>query len=144
MTYKGFTLIEVLIVLALSVILFSISLPLYDSLLRISALDSGKTDVMEQLRLAQTKAKYGEQNSRFGVYLQAASYTLFQGNTFANRVIAADRVFSLPTNISTVTNTEIVFATSTGLPAASSTIILINNTTNRTETIIINEQGLIE
>ncbi|HAZ28259.1 MAG TPA: hypothetical protein DCY48_00580 [Candidatus Magasanikbacteria bacterium] len=140
----GFTLIEVIVVIALGIILLSVSIPLYDALLRVSMLDSSKADIVEQLRLAETKARYGAHNSRFGVYMQDSSYTVFQGNTYATRVVAEDNLFTLPDTITFTANTEITFATSTGLPSATGAITLLNSATNQTETITINEQGLIE
>lgn len=140
---KGFTLMELLIVVAIMVILAAVTLPIYNSFFTLAVLDSVKVEIIQNIRLAQTKALAQENDSSFGLYFEATQYTLFQGSSYSARVLSLDRIFAMPANINLSNLLEITFAKKTGLPSVSGSLILTNTANNSTETIVINAAGAI-
>lgn len=139
---KGFTLVELIVVVGLVVILISVSLFSYNSFFTTDVLRSAKFEVMENLRLAETEAREGKNNSAFGIYFEPSRYTLYQGNSYSARSAGQDIVFDLSNGIRISNLSEINFAEKTGLPSAAGSLILTGRG-NKTETIFINQSGLI-
>jgi prepilin-type N-terminal cleavage/methylation domain-containing protein len=140
---KGFTLIELIVVVGIVVILIGASLFSYNSFFTIDVLRSVKLEVMDNLRLAESEAVGGKNDSAFGVYFETNRYTLYQGNFYSERVASQDVVFDLSSGVHLSNLSEINFAQKTGLPSAAGSLILTDASGDRTETIFINQAGLI-
>ncbi|MDD2753236.1 MAG: type II secretion system protein [Candidatus Portnoybacteria bacterium] len=78
----GFTLIELVVVIAIAVLLLGIVLPNFNFFQRQSALESAAQEAIGVLRLAQNKTLSSEGASSFGVYFESNKFTLFKGTTF--------------------------------------------------------------
>lgn len=139
---KAFTAIEILSVVAISLILFALVFPLGINFYRGWQLQNCTQQILQTLRKAQGKAMASELDSSFGIYIQEGSYVLFKGGSFESREEQFDEVFDLPEMI-TIENLpeEIVFSKIDGKPQAAIEIII--NSDGDSETIKINEAGRI-
>jgi len=74
--------------------------------------------------------------------LQAPNLIVFQGNDFNTRVAQADENFIIPDSVFFAGSADVLFAKNTGLPLASSTIVIQSGSDSAT--ITINEKGKVE
>lgn len=143
---KGFTFVELLVSMGILVVLFALTTvnlsPLPSNTLQATNLDTLLTDIRSQ----QTQAMSND--SGYGVHFEAASYTLFKGNTytqglFSNTVINLDSgiVFS---NV-TFPGSVIVFSPGSGDTAGYLTgqdsFTLASSVTNKSTVIKIDKYG---
>ena len=139
---KGFTAIEILLVVAISVILFALVFPLGINFYRDWQLQNCAQQILQTLRKAQGKAMASELDSSFGIYIQEGSYVLFKGDSFENRDNQFDEIFNLPLLI--VVDSlpkEVVFSKLRGEPKTEEEITI--NSGSQREIIKINEAGRI-
>lgn len=140
---RGFTLIEVFIILAILVVVFLASSPLYNYFLSFSIHDSVRQEIMQNIKLAQSKAQSGEGGSDFGVKFETSQYTLYEGPSFTGRQPTQDMVFSLPAHFEVLDSPEVNFASKSGLPKAGAVINIISILDGRSETITVDANGLV-
>jgi prepilin-type N-terminal cleavage/methylation domain-containing protein len=138
---KGFTLIEMLLVIALFMILAGLSTPFYARFLTQNNVNNVVDQLSGQLRKAQIYAMMGRQNGAWGVTVNSGAIILFQGSSYATRNSAFDEKFLLNPNISITGLTEVVFAKVSGLPSTTPTIVITGN--NSSKTVTVNSQGVI-
>jgi prepilin-type N-terminal cleavage/methylation domain-containing protein len=146
---RAFTLIELLIVLAILTVLALASAPIYTNLsVSTQSLDSSN-DIVGALRSTQVKARARKNNSKHGIYFNTLSnddsYTIFEGQSYAMRDSSKDLIINLDQGISVstdLTNDELVFSLGQGLPYESGSITIITN--SGVNIIDINSKGLIE
>ena len=81
---KGFTLMEILIVLGVSIILLGISLGIYFSLSRRGDIDTDTQRVVSALRLAHNRTVSSNNYSQHGVHFDQSSgtFTVFEGSAY--------------------------------------------------------------
>ncbi|MDP2671167.1 MAG: type II secretion system protein [bacterium] len=79
---RGFTLIEILISATVIIILSLIALASYNTFARQINLDTTTQNVISTLRLAQTRTKASEADTRYGVHFETTKYVLFSGDTY--------------------------------------------------------------
>ena len=154
---KGFTLVELLIVVAFIVLFATAVIPSYSSLYTVGRVDESADEIIQSLRLARVRSISRVNNNWHGVYFSINpsgpdSYTLFQGNnasaSYGNRISSFDLIYSVPSSImisTTLPGNEIIFARSSGAPslAASQSITLTHNSDDA-RVILLNTAGLIE
>lgn len=141
-TINGFTLVEILLALALIAFIAGISIPVYQSFQVKNELDNAFGALIQTLRRAQLLSQAVEGDSSWGVYLQSDSLTLFKGTNFAARDTNFDEIFTFQTELTPSGLQEVVFSKFTGLPQATGTIALTTNT-GETKSATINEKGTI-
>lgn len=140
--HSGFTLIEILLSIAILVILFGVLSPVYGYFFNRNNLDLAGQQLVQDLRRAQTLARGMQNDNNWGVYITGSSTTIFEGATYANRNISYDEITNFNGNILASGTTEIVFLKSTGMPLTIATIIL-SSPNNETLNVSINSQGTI-
>ena len=79
---KGFTFIEILIVVAILLILLALALPTYRIFIRESDLNTAYEELVGNIRAAQTKTLASEGESQHGIHFENDYYVLFQGNSY--------------------------------------------------------------
>ncbi len=80
---KGFTMVEIAIVVILIAAAVGLSILYLQSSQVRADVNAEVTDFVGNLRLAQSNAKAGLNNTSHGVHLEADSYTVFQGDVYA-------------------------------------------------------------
>lgn len=138
---SGFTLIEVLISLALIMLIMAISVPLYQSFQIRNDLSIAINTTAHMLRRAQLLSQAVDIDS-WGVYIQNGRLTLFRGPSFASRNPDFDELVELPSISLASGLSEIVFSKFSGKPQTIGTISL-TSTNNEISTLNINEEGII-
>lgn len=139
----GFTLMEILLVMALLVIVASFSLPIFTAVQSRSDLDNTAIMIAQTLRRAQILTQAVDGDTTWGVYLAAGSLTLFKGSSFASRETNYDEVFDLATNITPSDLTEIVYSKFYGLPQVTGAITL-TSINNNIKTLNLNAKGAVD
>lgn len=139
---KGFTLLEILLSIALIAILAGFSIPVYQSFQVKNDLDVATNIVAQSLRRAQSLSRSQDGDISWGVKIQTGSITLFKGTNYATRDSAFDELFNMPQTITPSGLGEIVFTKFSGDPQSTGNIVL-NSTINETKNITINSKGMV-
>lgn len=142
---RGFTIIEVLLVVALILILGAMSVSFYSRFLTQNAVDNTVTKLVQSFRKAQTYSMTGKQNGVWGVKYVASPLPqkivfYLTGNP------AYDQSFNVNDNITISGFTvDISFAKTTGIriPSIPATITITITGNNSTKTVTINSQGVV-
>jgi len=137
----GFTLIEILIVIALLVVIVSLGATLGRQTLVNQELERAREVVRSELARAQGDTIAGTRDSEWGVAFTANSITRFVGPSFAGRNPSFDATTSFP-NATIAGPAEIVFVRPTGVPVAPGTITI--NIGNQNAAVMVNAAGAIE
>lgn len=143
---KGFTLIEFLLVIGITVILAGVASVVYGNLQVSAQLNETSAQMAQNLRLAREQSIAGLNNVAHGIKFDAGQYTLFQGASYLSREYSYDRVYPLDSALTittTLSGNEIVFSKGVGAPSASGTITLSHSVSGSRE-VSVNSQGIIE
>jgi prepilin-type N-terminal cleavage/methylation domain-containing protein len=139
---KGFTLLELLIVIAAGLLVAGLTVPVGIRFFQTQTLDEATSGILETLRRAESQAVFQKNDSSFGVKFLAGSYILFQGNSYTGRTQSEDETFSVSTVITISGVDEVVFAKLTGLPSTTGTLTITLGSDSKV--LDINAQGKIE
>lgn len=151
----GFTAVELIIVIFITIVLVSATIPIYGSLQVKAQLNETSAQLVQNLRWARENSIAGYNNSAYGVFLNITSnpnfYTVYEGNSYLSRNILSDRVNVLDNNILiknislglNVDNIDINFSAGLGKPNNTGSFNLVHNI-NGTSTISINSLGKVE
>ena len=138
---KGFTLLELLLSIALISVLAGFSLPVYRTLIKKNDLDIAANSIVASLRRAQILSQAVDGDITWGVKVQSGSIVVFKGASYATRDTAYDEIFDVPTSIGIGGTGEYVFAKMTGLPQSTGTTTLTSESDTRT--VSINAKGMV-
>jgi prepilin-type N-terminal cleavage/methylation domain-containing protein len=137
---KAFTLVEVLVVIALLSLLMGISLPVYQNSQYKTELENADSVTVSTLRSAQIYSMNSFRDSVWGVRISSANIVLFKGTTYATRDTAYDITYSFPGGLSISGPSEIVFSKLYGAPNTTGTISISKY--SNTNQIVINAKGV--
>ncbi len=134
---RGFTIIELLLVILIVSIITLMSASFYSRFLTQNAVDNTREQLVGSFRKAQTYSMMGKQNGVWGVRytLSPKKITLYLTGSSA-----FDESYNVNDNI-TVTVFDIAFAKITGLPSSTANITISGG--DNTKTITINSQGVV-
>ena len=138
---KGFTLLELLLSVAVISALAGLSLPVYRTLLTKNDLDIAAVAIAQSSRRAQVLSQAVDGDTSWGLKVQNGSIVIFKGANYSARDTNFDEVFDMPGSIGVGGATETVFAKFTGFPQTTGTISLSTESDSRSLTI--NEKGTI-
>lgn len=145
---KGFTLLEVLVALALLAILFAIILPRFSGDKELQTINSTSQDIVSALDKARSETLASVNATTYGVYFTPTQIIVFSGTSYTASPSNAIETISIssPATISDVylnstdaTSGTVYFNRLNGLPSASGTITV--STTNYSQTINILNTG---
>ncbi len=142
---NGFTLIEVLIAIAMATVLFALSMPIYANLEANTELDSLEAEIIQSIRLAQIKSQSALNNSSFGLYFATSTnkFIIYQGASYSLRNADYDIVKSYSDKLTVSASfNEINFSKYEGLPDNWGAILLDNGSEN--VEISINKFGVVQ
>jgi len=140
---KGFTLLEVLLVIAILAIVTSVSIPSYGKFINMNSINTQVNELRKNIRLAQQQAEAGKYNSNHGVHFTTSSYTLYTGENYSSRNQNKDKTYPLNKRMEITKYFDLNFYRDTGKPSATGTIILKNKINKKSTGIKINEHGLV-
>jgi prepilin-type N-terminal cleavage/methylation domain-containing protein len=143
MNKRGFTLVELLMSIAMITLLIGISVPIYRTVQAHNNLDLGLQIATQTLRLAQLSALAGSEDASWGVDFDTGQAILFKGESFLTRDPEFDQVHELPQSLVWTGSTEIVFQKFTGLPTGTSELI-VTSVDDRFRTLTVSGLGLID
>lgn len=138
----GFTLIEVLLSIAMMAIIAGISIPIYQSVQVRNDLDIAATTLAQSIRRSQVLSQGMDGDTNWGVKVQIGSIIIFRGVSYAARDVSFDEVFSVPTSIVPSGLSEIISEKLTGMPQSMGTITFTSSL-NETRTLTLNAKGNI-
>lgn len=140
MKRPSFSLIELLIVLAVVIVIAAISIPMYREYLIRNDLNLAAEQTIQMLNSAQARSRAGLENSTWGV--SVTEKTIFKGTSFVNRDPAYDEVYSFAPTITASGLTVTTFSRLYGVPDPIGTIVLtaINGDTRE---ITVASDGLL-
>jgi len=150
----GLTIIELLTVVAILIILTSISISLFRIFQKESGLTNTAEEIINMLRFAQNKTLASQESSQWGVYFLTSSspqeYILFKGSDYASRDPAYDQVHKILEKIEiyevnlTGGGSEIVFERISGNTDYSGNISLrLKENTLKTRQVIVEQSGKV-
>lgn len=138
----GFTLVEVLLVMAIVIVIFVAAAPVYFPLVFRNDLAISQNTVSSLARRAQLLAQGVDGDGGWGIKIQSGSITLFTGASYASRDTNKDEIHELPSTINPSGLQEVMYTKFTGLPSSTGTLTFIASN-NETSTVTINEKGTV-
>jgi prepilin-type N-terminal cleavage/methylation domain-containing protein len=143
---RGFTLIEILLVIAILVILVSVTLPKFAEMRAHQVLRAAVEDITSVLNKARSQTLASLESSEYGVHFEADSVTIFKGDTYSvsdpdNQVIDIVSPASISSISLTGGTSNIYFARLTGAPSATGSVTVENGIT--TKTISVSAAGAV-
>lgn len=142
---KGFTLVELLITIAVLVVILVISAAVFYNLTKKTDLDASRDNIISTLNTARNKTIASEEASQYGVYFDTTS----SPNRYILRDTSFDEIHDLPSaiEISNISfnggGDEVVFKLLDGNTDNYGSITIKHLTTNETRTIYIYSSGEI-
>jgi len=143
MKQRGFTIIEMLLSIALITVIAGIGIPIYQSLQVRNDLDVAVDSFVQSARRAQVLSRASDGDTSWGVYVASSTITVFKGSTYASRDSDYDETFAILTELTPSGVTEIVYTKFTGAPQTTGMTTLTSGA-NEVRNININEKGVIE
>ena len=137
---KGFTFIEVLLVIGIIGVLVGLAIPFYQSFQVSSQLDNSTQEIVQTLRRAQARSMASESLSAFGVHFAGRKFVLFQGAIY-NPADPLNEAVDLPNTLTITPATDVVFSMTKGIPDSTNSILI--STSGESKTITINELGVV-
>ena len=138
---SGISLIEVLAVIAIIGILTSVSIPAYFYLKKGNDFNLAVWQTANSIRVAQMKAKSGEEDSAWGINIAVGKITIFKGTSFSGRDASFDETAKISGVSETSGSNPVIFTKATGFPQSSASIILSNGSSSHS--ININGKGIV-
>jgi prepilin-type N-terminal cleavage/methylation domain-containing protein len=138
---RGFSLVEILVVIGIFSILATISVSTYTNFKAHNSLEVTSNGLVEALRFAQLNSQAVNGDSKWGVKILENEMIIFKGSTYDSREISADQNIALVSGVVPSGLSEIIFEKVSGKTSTTGTIILTNNSGEKN--ILINEKGTI-
>ncbi|MEI6221577.1 MAG: type II secretion system protein [bacterium] len=142
---RGFTLIEVMIVVVLTTVLALFVMPFVNDFQGSNALVDQEQQVLLSLRFAQSRSQVKEGNSRWGVYFPSApsrAFYVYRGDSYPTRMPAYDEEHTFPASI-TISGSQDINFNQLGIPQSAATVVL-SSSTNKQKTIEVSPTGRID
>lgn len=141
---RGFSLVEIILVIAITGILLAAAYPVGTNFLARSAYNNTINEVTSSLRIAQLNSTAGKEDSVWGVYLTSSDVTLFKGTNYASRDTTYDVVYAVPTTVAlSVVPAEVIYDQLTGDPN-SPLSLTIASSAGETTVVTVNEVGTVD
>jgi prepilin-type N-terminal cleavage/methylation domain-containing protein len=124
----GFTLVEMIIVLATLAVVASISMPMYNRYIARNSIEIARQNITQGLERAKLLAQIGMNDAPWGFSTNAipGRGVLFMGESFLERDNSFDELYSIPKNLTVLGLDEVVFEQVTGVPNTTGTITILS------------------
>ena len=150
---RGFTLVELIVVMGLGALLFGLGLPAARSFQEQRDHDVAVQGVLHALRRAQLRSMAGEDGSNLGVRLVSGTgttYSIFEGTSYAARAPSKDENLDLASSVGlsfsfpgATSTADVVFSRVRGKPAATGTIYIYSDAQPLTK-VTVGSEGRIQ
>ena len=146
---KGFTVLEVLIVIAIVGILTVIVVTGFQKFNRVESVNRDTETVLETLRSARDQTVASKNELQYGVHFGTQSITLFSGTSYSSGA-AGNQVYPLhsgDTILSTVITgggSNVIFQRLTGQTADYGTVTISSMAASSSNNVIIYDTGLVQ
>ena len=145
-TRRGITAVELLVVIAVLGIIFSITIPQFSKIRENQVLKSAISDILSSLNKAQSQTLASLNSSSYGVHFQSDKVIIFKGTAFSDSDLNNEIINIIsPATISNIMLTEgsenIYFNRLSGVPSVTGSIVI--SSTNFTKTITISAVGAV-
>jgi Tfp pilus assembly protein FimT len=137
---KGFSVIEILFVLAIMIILAAIVLPSFKKMRENQVLKSTTSEVISVIDKARSQSVSSIDSSEYGVHFQTDKVVLFKGITYSSSDASNENIIlTTPATISVISLTggavDVYFDRLSGAPSKSGTITISVSSLSKTITI---------
>ncbi len=139
---RGFTLLEMLLSVAMIALITGMGAPIYQILQNRNNLEVAATSLAQGLRRASVLSRAMEGDSGWGVYVATSTITIFKGATYATRDVSADESFATSGGVSVTGTNEYRFTKFTGLPNTVGTTTF-SSPNNETRVVALNTKGTV-
>lgn len=152
---RGFTIVELAVVIGIAVVLVVMAIPIYGKLQISTQLNEQSALVAQTLRTAREQAVAGYNDSGHGVFFRldpagSDSYVLYQGTSYATRNTAYDQPKTMDNALSWQnsgftligTDIDVNFSKSLGVPSNIGTLY-INHSVSGQRSITVNSLGAV-
>ena len=136
----AFTLIEVLVVIGILTIIFALVGPIAYNFYLDYQFDSEYNLLGALLRYSRNLSMVNHNESDHGFYVGVSDLVVFQGASYATRVVSQDKTFPRAAAVSVSGPTEVIFSALSGR-TASTTYTVSDGRKNRD--IYVNVEGLV-
>ncbi|MDB5259162.1 MAG: seg [Candidatus Taylorbacteria bacterium] len=146
---SGFSLIEILVVIAISGLLSAITLGVFVTFQKSKGLSSDTETVVETLRQARSQSLSSKDSSAYGVHFSTSKITLFTGSTYATTsssnlnfdLVATDAVLSISLFGG---GSNVVFNRVTGETGQYGTVVISSPSASLSKTVTIYKTGVVD
>lgn len=138
----GFSLIEVLLVVAMVAILAMVGAPIYQSLQVSNELDVATNTLVQDLYRAQSLSRNVASDDSWGVAVNGHTITLFRGANFASRAGGADENYQVPSSVTISGINQITYTKLSGLPGSTGSFTLSGG--GKSRSVTVNSKGMVE
>ena len=147
-TDEGFTVVELMIIIAITVIFFSKVPSLYASYYNSNGLGDSSSGVVNTLKRARLYTVTGREDQQWGVHFETAKFVLFKGTSYSvsdpenedHDLLSAISVININLNGG---GSDLIFEPITGETNQHGSVGLSHITSGELRTININAAGLI-
>lgn len=145
--HQGFTIIELVIVIALLAVIAGLSLQVFMQYGRYQAYQQTVSEIAFLLVQTQADARVARFDEHHGIYFSSDSITQFRGNQYnasdTNNLVTTFPGVTITPTLTGATN-EIRLQKVSALPSATGTISIVGTTYPATTTFSISPAGVIE
>lgn len=145
-TNSGFTLIELILVIAITLILVAAASPVYGNFLVSTQLNESSIQIVQLLREARNQSISRQGDSSYGVFFASSNVTSYKGDSYAMRDVSYDYIFVLDNGVSistTLSGNEVSYSKGLGVPTSTGTVTITHSTTG-TRAVEIGSFGTVE
>jgi type II secretory pathway pseudopilin PulG len=139
---KGFTLIEVILVVALVIAVAAVALPSPARFVFSQQVDVVVDELSGSFRKAQSYSMAGKVGSSWGVSVRDGRIILFQGSSYAGRDAAYDESYAIPQRVEVSGVDEVIFTGPSGRPLTTPEISIAWKDANWL--YVLNAEGVFE
>ena len=139
---RGFTLVEMLLSVAMLTLILGITMPTYRTFMVRNDLDVAVNEIVQNLYRAQTLSQIGSGDTTWGVHVTTGSILVYKGASYATRDSTYDEDTSISSSITLSGITDVTFSKFTGLPHTTGVFILTSYA-NETRNVTINAKGMV-
>lgn len=141
---SGFTLLEVLVVIGILLIVAGMGLFVSIGFYKSYSFNSERANIVSIIHKARMQALSNIDQAKHGVYFQPASYTVFEGDSYAAANHAKDIIWPASPAVVKSGLSEVVFDQLTGDAAPVGGNILVLSDGVRTASVSVNAEGRID